>query len=112
MNIENIRNEFPEMPENIRSMIAQKVAEQVNAAEPSKPVKRKKVRRTAILAFAAALVLGVTALAAGVARLHSQRVGNYGAAVTFAEETSSSETASGESAITFATGAAENAGAT
>ena len=110
MNIENIRNDFPEMPEEIRSMIAQTVAEQVKAGEQFKPVKRNKVRRTAILAFAVALVLGVTALAAGVARLHSQRVGSYGAAVTFAEETSSSESASGESAITFATGAAENAG--
>jgi len=110
MNIENIRNDFPEMPEEIRSMIAQTVAEQVKAGEQCKPVKRNKVRRTAILAFAAALVLGVTALAAGVARLHSQRVGSYGAAVTFAEETSSSESASGESAITFSTGAAENAG--
>lgn len=110
MNIENIRNEFPEMPEEIRSMIAQTVAEQVKAGEQSKPVKRNNVRRTAILAFAAALVLGVTALAAGVARLHSQRVGSYGAAVTFAEETTSTETASNESAVTFAAGAAENAG--
>ena len=110
MNIENIRNEFPEMPEEIRSMIAQTVAEQVKAREQSKPVKRNKVRRTAILAFAAALVLGVTALAAGVARLHSQRVGSYGAAVTFAEETATTETASNESAVTFTAGAAENAG--
>ncbi len=77
MNIEDIRNEFPEMPESIRSMIAQTVAEQTRTAEVSGSIKRNKVRRTAILAFAAALVLGVTALAAGVARLHSQRVGSY-----------------------------------
>lgn len=105
MNIEDIRNEFPEMPESIRSMIAQTVAEQTRTAEVSGSIKRNKVRRTAILAFAAALVLGVTALAAGVARLHSQRVGSYGAAVTFEEET-----ASNESAVTFTAGAAENAG--
>ena len=110
MNIEDIRNEFPEMPESIRGMIAQTVAEQVRTAEDTKPAKRNKVRRTAILAFAAALALGVTALAAGVIRLHSQRVGSYGAAVTFAEETPSTETASHESAVAFTEGAAENAG--
>lgn len=111
MNIENIRNEFPEMPEEIRSMIARTVAEQTQAA--AKPAKRRaarNIRRTAILAFAAALVLSVTALAAASWRLHSEKVGSYGAAVTFAGQTPSAESASGGSAVTFTGGAAENAG--
>jgi len=46
MNIENIRNEFPQMPEDIRAMIAKTVSEQMRSEMSVKPRKRHTVRRT------------------------------------------------------------------
>ena len=110
MNIENIRNEFPQMPEDIRAMIAKTVSEQMRSEMSVKPRKRHTVRRTAIFALAAALVLSVTALAVAASRLHGEKIGSYGAAVTFTEETPARASAPGEDAVSFAAGASENAG--
>lgn len=77
MNIEDIKTEFPAMPEEMREMIARTVSQQLRAEEPAKRKRARTVRRTAILAFAAALALSVTALAVAASRV-SMDILRYG----------------------------------
>ena len=78
MNREEMKREFPAMPENIRAMIEQEVSKQVGV--PARRV--RPVRKIALIA-AAAVLLMTSALAAGTAVLHfrTETVGEYGLTV-------------------------------
>lgn len=99
MAIENIKNKFPEMPEEIRIVVAHTVAKQLQLA-PERPPRRKGrgVRRGLFIALAAALALGGTAVAADfLHRFRSEPVGLYGANIVAVTPSPAAETAvSGE----------------
>ncbi|MDO4321710.1 MAG: DUF4367 domain-containing protein [Lachnospiraceae bacterium] len=99
MKIENIRHEFPEMPEEMRAMIRDKVAEQLADGEAMADECRDAVKksaagrrgrknqrhpkRLAVLVLAATVVLGTTAFAgARLYQMYSERVGQYGMRTT------------------------------
>jgi hypothetical protein len=61
MKLEDLKQEFPPMPEDIRQMIERTVAQQVAAPAPQR--KKRPAGKTALLILAAALALSGTALA-------------------------------------------------
>jgi hypothetical protein len=61
MKLEDLKQEFPPMPEDIRQMIETTVAQQVAAPAPQR--KKRRTGKTALLILAAALALSGTALA-------------------------------------------------
>lgn len=79
MNREEMKREFPAMPEDIRAMVENEVKKQVNA--PTRPDCRP-VRKIALIAVAAVFLM-TSALAVGTAVLHfrANPVGEYGLAV-------------------------------
>lgn len=101
MNAENIKYEFPEMPEEIRNMIRNKVEEQVLLGMPGQdraseltekqmkakrgntPSSYRRPRRMALAILAAAMALG-TSVFAGVQlyQMHVEKIGTYGARVS------------------------------
>ncbi|MCD7815107.1 MAG: DUF4367 domain-containing protein [Lachnospiraceae bacterium] len=93
MNLENMREEFPEMPESMRTMIEQEVASQMSvetltrkAEQPQKnrSTGRKKAGKTFLLVAAAAAIM-CTTVAAGTAiraRFFTETEGDYGVNIT------------------------------
>jgi len=101
MNLENMREEFPEMPENMRTMIEREVASQISVethsaarldgAKAEHPQKnrsrstgRKKAGKTFLLVAAAAAIM-CTTVAAGTAiraRFFTETEGDYGINIT------------------------------
>lgn len=88
MRLENMKNEFPKMPEDIRAMIEQEVKKQVmtEQKEPKQMSasstltyrKRKRMaRKSFIAALVAAMALGTTVFAGVLYQLRSERVGKY-----------------------------------
>lgn len=76
MNLEDIGREFPEMPEEMREMIKQKVAEQTKTGNFRR--RRKNYGRMAAAIFAAALALGTTVYAGTkLYRMYTEQVGTY-----------------------------------
>ncbi|MDY3249311.1 MAG: hypothetical protein SOX32_03080 [Candidatus Choladocola sp.] len=76
MRLEDLKQEFPEMPVEMKTRMEQKVAEQMQ----KKPKRNRNPRRAVILALAAALALGTTVLAGTkLYQFYVERVGNYGA---------------------------------
>ncbi len=89
MRLEEMRDAFPEMPEEIKVMVREKVEEEL-----SKNAKKKKVKpgRLAAAILAATLALGTTAFAAvKISHLYMEKKGNYGV-VTKIETTGETET--------------------
>lgn len=78
MRLENIKQEFPPMPREIRDMVEKEVQKQVNA-----PVRKIRPMRKIALIAAAAVLLMTSALAVGTAvlRFRANPVGEYGLTV-------------------------------
>lgn len=98
MKLENMKNEFPVMPEEIRDMVEREVEKQLKTAVIDSVPKRKGLMRGSLIAaLAAAMVLGTTVFAEAVYHMGSESVGNYGAAVK-TEEAAAGQTESGSEA--------------
>ncbi|MCD7736682.1 MAG: hypothetical protein LUI07_06940 [Lachnospiraceae bacterium] len=99
MNLENMREEFPEMPESMRTMIEREVARQMSVgmlsaarlegAKAEQPQKnrstgRKKAGKTFLLIAAAAAVMCTTVVAGTAirARFFTETEGDYGVNIT------------------------------
>lgn len=112
MRMEDIRYEFPEMPEEMKQMVAQEVQKQLRLAAggtgqgklsgPTESTNHMGVfrrrswtaRRMAVAGLAAAMALGTTVLAGSrLYRMHSDQVGNYGAQTRISEETDAKDSA-------------------
>ncbi|MCD7955027.1 MAG: DUF4367 domain-containing protein [Lachnospiraceae bacterium] len=93
MNLENLREEFPEMPESMRTMIEREVAAQMSVETPTRKAEqhqknrstgRKKAGKTFLLVAAAAAIM-CTTVAAGTAiraRFFTETEGDYGVNIT------------------------------
>lgn len=78
MRLENIKQEFPPMPEDIRAMVEKEVQKQVGA--PTRPGRRpvRKLGRTLLIAAAVVVVLSAAAVAkGGLIQLRGQPEGDY-----------------------------------
>ncbi len=81
MRLEDMGNEFPEMPEEMREMIGQEVAKQIRKG--TQRSSRMSKRSLAVLVLAATLALGMTAFAGvKIYQMQQKPVGNYGVSVT------------------------------
>ena len=78
MRLEDMREEFPKMPESMRQMIEQEVKEQVKIAAYSRKKKKGMAHRMLIASMVAALALATTVCAGVVYQMHNQKVGKYG----------------------------------
>lgn len=81
MRLDNIREEFPRMPEEMRKMIEDEVVRQLKTDHMEEGEKRKSrisCKKLTVIGIAAAAMMGLTAVAgAGIYQLYSEKVGNY-----------------------------------
>lgn len=81
MKLEDIKYDFPNMPENMRQMIEQEVERQLAKPDISsgnrKTIRHIPKRRLAVAVAAATLALGTTVCAGVLYGLKNNRVGNY-----------------------------------
>lgn len=79
MRLENMQNEFPGMPEEMRAMVEREVQKQLRMEQPTEFRRRKGgMKKALIAAMAAVMVLGTTVAAGAAYYLHSEPVGDYG----------------------------------
>lgn len=82
MRLENMKNEFPVMPERIRDMVEREVEKQLKTGDIDSVPKRKgMIRGSLVAALVAAMVLGTTVFAEVIYHMGSEASGSYGATV-------------------------------
>ncbi len=78
MRLEDIKNEFPKMPEDMRAMVEREVEKQVKTVSTAQYKKGKRMaRKMYIAALVAVMALGTTVFAGVVYHMHSESVGKY-----------------------------------
>jgi len=78
MRLEDLEQEFPEMPEEMRAMIEREVDKQTKQKTVVTYKRRKKMARKALVAsMAAVLLLGTTVFAGVIFQMRSEKVGKY-----------------------------------
>lgn len=88
MGFENLKQDFPEMPKEIKIMIRKEVEKQINA-EPQYRRSRKAVRRTLAVSLAAVMLCGITVFAgASIYRMQLQKTGEHGVSIDITESES------------------------
>ena len=84
MKLEDLKQNFPEMPSELRMMVEKEVQEQIRMTLPKR--RRKHMARKAIIAAIAAVMLLGTTVFAGIAyKMHSEPVGEYAAKIKIEE---------------------------
>lgn len=78
MQLEDIKSEFPKMPEEIRVMVRQEVENQLKAGAASAGNKKRVSKKYILVAFAAVMVMGTTVFAGSLYRMQMQDNGKYG----------------------------------
>ncbi len=73
MKSEELRDEYPRMPEELKTRISMEVEKQINTSRP-----KFTVRKIAVAAAAATLCIGTTVAAAKLYKLHGEKIGQYG----------------------------------
>lgn len=76
MKLEDLKQDFPEMPSEIRRMVEREVQEQIRIV-PTKRRRRHMTRKTIAAAFVAVMLVGTTAFAGIAYKMHSEPVGEY-----------------------------------
>ncbi len=84
MNLEDLRQNFPEMPSALRMMVEEEVQKQLKMASPKRR-KRHMARKTIAAAIAAVMLLGTTVFAGIAYKMHSNPVGKYAANIKIEE---------------------------
>lgn len=78
MELENLNQEFPKMPEEMRAMIEREVEQQIKEGKTVMYRKRKHfARKTLVASVAAAMLLGTTVFAGVIYQMHNEKVGKY-----------------------------------
>ena len=81
MGFENLKQDFPKMPEEIKMMIENEVQNQLNKKQPKRRSK-KTMRKTLALSLAAIMLCGLTVFAgAGLYRMQRQQTGEHGVSI-------------------------------
>lgn len=83
MKLEHLKEEYPVIPEDIRTMIECEVKKQIESNSENKIVRksfgRKSWKKAAAIALAATMALGTTVFAASkIYRMYTEKDGNYG----------------------------------
>lgn len=87
MRLDDMKYEFPKMPQEIRDMIEQEVEKQVKTEHPQFKRFGKAAGRTAAAAIATVMILGTTVYAGVRAyRLKQEPIGDHGVEVTITNE--------------------------
>lgn len=96
MNFENIKNDFPKMPEEMRTMIEKEVKRQIETEQMPVQNGRKAAGKVLAASVAAVLLLGTTVFAGvSIYRMQRQQVSEHGVSVKIAD-TDSGQKASGQ----------------
>lgn len=78
MRLEDMENEFPKMPMDMRKMVEQEVEKQIKTASAVQYKRRKGMaRKTFVAALVAVMALGTTVFAGVIYHMHSVSVGKY-----------------------------------
>ncbi|MDE7208093.1 MAG: DUF4367 domain-containing protein, partial [Lachnospiraceae bacterium] len=93
MRLEDLKQDFPQMPEELRTMIGREVQKQIRTGMTGKR-RGHRLRKTLIVAFAAAMLFGTTVFAAIAYRMHNEPVGTY--AVKTKMEQNENDSSNGE----------------
>ena len=81
MKFEDLKYDFPKMPEEIRVMIEKEVKKQVKTQQPQYKG-QKKLSRTLVAALVAVLLCGTTVFAGvGIYRMQQKKIGEHGVSV-------------------------------
>lgn len=78
MQLEDMRSEFPKMPKEIRVMVKREVEKQLKAGTNQTVRKKRASKKYFVVAFAAVMVMGMTAFAGSLYRMRTQDNGTYG----------------------------------
>ena len=79
MRLENIKYDFPKMPEEMRSMIEREVEKQVKTEQPRFGRNKRTAGRTIAASLAAVLLCGTTVFAGvGIYTMQQEKVGKHG----------------------------------
>lgn len=99
MEFEKLKHDFPEMPEEIRTMIRKEVEQQVTSEQPKRR-SRKAARRMLAASLAAVMLCGATVFA-GVSlyRLQLQKTGEHGVSVGIEKSEEAASNADGTSIV-------------
>lgn len=98
MRLENLKRDFPVMPEELREMVEREVEKQVGAT--TKTGRRTHmVRKSLVAALAAAMLIGTTVFAGVIYQMHLESVGTYGIRTQWKEKESENGTKTGDSSI-------------
>lgn len=78
MRLEDIKAEFPVMPDDMRVMVKQEVEKQLKMTPAAGGRRRGMPKKYFLVAFAAVMVMGMTVFAGSLYRMHTQDHGKYG----------------------------------
>ena len=90
MRLEDLKQDSPKMPKEIRTMIEKEVQDQLKISS-NKP-KKHGIKKSVIVILAATMLLGTTALAGILYQMHNESVGTYAVRTTIEETTKNSST--------------------
>ena len=90
MRLEDLKQDFPKMPKELRTMIEKEVQDQLKISS-NKP-KKHGIKKSVIVILAATMLLGTTALAGILYQMHNESVGTYAVRTTIEETTKNSST--------------------
>lgn len=76
MKLEDLKQNFPKMPQEIRTMVEQEVQKQIKIKRTGK-VRKHMSKKSLIVILAAAMLLGTTVFAAVTYRMRNEKVGTY-----------------------------------
>lgn len=86
MGFDNLKHDFPKMPEEIRIMIQNEVEKQINTNAPKRRGKTA-VRRTLAASLAAVMLCGLTVFAGvSIYRMQLQKTGEHGVSIDITEK--------------------------
>ncbi len=89
MRLDDLKQDFPQMPEELRTMVEREVQKQIGVGVTGKR-KNHRLRKTLIVAFAAAMLLGTTVFAAIAYRMRNEPVGTYAVKTKIEEDANNS----------------------
>ncbi len=97
MNLDNLKYEFPRMPEDMKRMVEQEVKKQIETKQSRIAKKHKTFKRTLVASAAAVMLLGTTTWAGIRAyRLYQEHTGAHGVAVKISENNTGTDAVSAD----------------